>query len=627
MVNARAPVLAHPLSALGCESDADALLVLPKGFVDMRTPLRRVSDQPLDILLFFRAQVYSRVGFDRNKNRTHSPFPARLCITMQMDDGQYEANVFGASNTGDWKEIRNGSVLTFTATITLFRNQRSLSNLTLAMPTGRVEPLYAGVPGRVSGTTVTEAVISALHDRSSTTEARKRIAANPVIVESLRQSGYTYAGAFLRDLHVPENPTDGFQALEAARTATVAQVRSAGGQRPSRAAPTDSIPIDDDLRRLVPAQPETLSAGQRDALNTIRKAIKAHKAARVLLNGDVGSGKTLVFLLAAASVAESGFRVAIMVPNELVAKQIHVQATRRFPGLRPALIIGADTNATPEDSLMLIGTQALLSRNLAGPLRLLVIDEQHKFSVEQRTALIGEATHVIEASATPIPRSLALALFDGWVEARITGCPVDKTIRCHLLHDLDRGEAVRIVGDHLAGGRKVVFLYAKLAAGKSDTKSVLEASERLEERFPGKVACLHGKLKSAEKEKTLAEFASGQKPILVSTTVIEVGVDVADIGCMVVSSAERFGVAQLHQLRGRLVRNGGVGNFVMLTDKPVEGTGSERLRAVRDTVDGFALAERDMQIRGFGDVLGEMQSGATQTLFKAARLEPQDFLS
>ncbi|TBR75388.1 MAG: DEAD/DEAH box helicase [Burkholderiaceae bacterium] len=618
--------MAHPLSALGGESDADALLVLPKGYVDMRVPTRRLAAQPLNKLLFFQAKLTARAGYDENRASTRSPFPSRLCLTLQFDNGQFVGNIFGRANTGQWREIKVGSRLTFTAKVTIFRGERCLTDISLATATGKVHALYGGMPGRVSADVVTACLGEAAGSRTAQSQARRRISDDPVIVSSLRQAGYGSAGAFLRDLHTPLTPADGERALAAARAATVAQVRSAGGQRPSLAAPFDSIPIDDDLRRLVPAQPETLSSGQRNALNLIRKAIKTHRASRVLLNGDVGSGKTLVFLLAAASVAESGFRVAVMVPSELVARQIHAQAARRFPALRPALVTGADTRAEPGDSLMVIGTQALLSRPPAGPLRLLVIDEQHKFSVEQRAALAGDATHVIEASATPIPRSLALALFDGWIEAKIPGCPVEKRIHCHLLHDMDRGMAVRIVGDHLVAGRKVVFLYAKLAAGKADTKSAMEAAARLEQRFAGKVVCLHGKLKSADKEYALADFASGRKPILVSTTVIEVGVDVPDIGCMVVSSAERFGVAQLHQLRGRLVRNGGDGDFVMLTDKPIEGSGTERLRAVRDIADGFELAERDMHLRGFGDVLGEMQSGSAQTLFKMARLEASDFL-
>ncbi|WP_454906770.1 helicase-related protein [Variovorax gossypii] len=623
-MNARVPSVATPLAALGCESDADALLVLPKGYVDMRAPLRRLSQAPLDSPLFLRATVKSKIGYDRHKERTYSPFPARLGITMQLDDGQYEASVFGS--TGDWREIRAGDEVTFTAKVTVFRDERTLSDVCLAAATGRVGPLYAGIQGRLSGALVAQALRLAVQNRAALRDAAQRIAEEPVVVSALGAHGFREPEPFLVHLHSPKTPLVGANALAAARAATVAQVRHAGGLRPSFAAPQDVIPIDDDLRRLVPAQPETLSPGQRDALNRIRKAIKAHRAARVLLNGDVGSGKTLVFLLAAASVAESGFRVAIMVPSELVAMQIHAQATRRFPGLRPALVTGAAAGGASDDSLMLIGTQALLSRPLAGSLRLLVIDEQHKFSVEQRGALAGDATHVIEASATPIPRSLALALFDGWTEARIPGCPVEKTIRCHLLHDTDRRTAAHIVSEHIEAGRKVVFLYAQLGGGKPSTKSVLEAAARLEQRFPGKVCALHGKLKPGAKERTLADFAAGLKPILVSTTVIEVGVDVPDVGCMVVSSAERFGVAQLHQLRGRLVRNGGVGDFVMLTGKPVDGAGTQRLRAVRDTTDGFALAERDMHLRGFGDVLGEMQSGAAQTLFKLARLEPKDFL-
>jgi ATP-dependent DNA helicase RecG len=154
----------------------------------------------------------------------------------------------------------------------------------------------------------------------------------------------------------------------------------------------------------------------------------------------------------------------------------------------------------------------------------------------------------------------------------------------------------------------------------------LQAFERLEKSLPGQVVAIHGTLKGDEKEKAIAQFASGEKPVAVVSTVIEVGVDVPDVGCMVVNGADRFGVAQLHQLRGRLVRNGGRGDFVMMTEKVPSKFTRQRLEAVRDTPDGFALAEQDMLLRGFGDVLGDSQHGSTETVFKLARLKPEDFL-
>jgi ATP-dependent DNA helicase RecG len=256
---------------------------------------------------------------------------------------------------------------------------------------------------------------------------------------------------------------------------------------------------------------------------------------------------------------------------------------------------------------------------------LVVIDEQHKFSVDQRHALVGAETHLIEASATPIPRSLAIALFGGWQEARIGGQPVDKLIHSYLLSESDgRGQSSRLLLDAIRAGKKAIVLYPSVTG--SD-KSVTEAAARLEGVLAGKVTALHGRLSSKDKEQAFALFRTGERPVLVASTAVEVGVDVPDVACLVVCEAQRFGVSQLHQIRGRLVRNGGLGHFIMLVpDKRPKKDTMERLEAVRDVSDGFDLAERDLELRGFGDVLGEAQTGASLTLFRLTRLGPGDFL-
>lgn len=230
------------------------------------------------------------------------------------------------------------------------------------------------------------------------------------------------------------------------------------------------VNIDGDLIRLVHAQPEILSHGQRVALNRIRQAVIS-ALVRVLLNGEVGSGKTLVFLLALASVAQaSGGRTARSYsPVDLVAAHIDRAAMARFPHLCPSLVTGG-TDTFQEGTQMVVGTQALLNRVATiapTPLAMLVVDEQHKFSVDQRNGLVGPGTHVIEASATPIPRSLALALFDGWVEARIPDRPVAKTIHSHLCTDAEKKRVELLIKSHVQAGRKAILLYPPSLARRS----------------------------------------------------------------------------------------------------------------------------------------------------------------
>jgi ATP-dependent DNA helicase RecG len=222
---------------------------------------------------------------------------------------------------------------------------------------------------------------------------------------------------------------------------------------------------------------------------------------------------------------------------------------------------------------------------------------------------------------------LALALFDGWSYAVINHSPVHKEIRSKVVDaDDGRDEVTQMIKGHLMAGRKVIFLYPVVSEKKAG--SVQDRAKAMEARFPSMVAALHGKLKPEQKIQALEDFRSSKCPIIVASTAIEVGVDVPDVGMMVVSGADRFGASQLHQLRGRLVRNGGLGDFVMLAPKTMAKDTRARLQALVDYADGFALAEKDLALRGFGELLGEMQKGGKgATLLKLSRLEPEDFLA
>lgn len=638
----------YSLRAIGVGSPAEALLVLPSKYVDLRAAHRAVLKVPLDgVTRLFAATLVRKDGFDKDKNPTRSLNPRRLVLNLQFVDCSMQVSIFGA--TFEWSYVSAGTELIFLSTLERIRDDLLvLKGVELQTVTGRARPIYTGIGGKIAGSVVDRAVQEAALDQSAMTAAAKLIRQCAIASTIIGEYGFPSTDTFLFDLHRPLRPELGDRALAAAREVCIEQVRSYSTRLPARGPASGSI--DSALIARVKSQPEVLSEGQRVALNRIRVAMNSGGSSRVLLNGDVGSGKTLVFLLAAAALCGTALpngtwqRAAIMAPSDLVARQIFAQCLTRFPDLDPSLVCAGSPRPV-NSSRLLIGTQALLHADDLGPFGLVVVDEQHKFSVAQRASLVGPDTHVIEASATPIPRSLAMALFDGWTEARIQGVPVKKSIRTHLVESSNRAGIAKSVNAAIQRNERVVFLYPSVASGES---SCTAAAVRLSNHFEGQVSMVHGKLKQSEKDAAMQRFKSGETPVLVASTVIEVGVDIPDITVMVVNEADRFGAAQLHQIRGRLVRNGGTADCFLVVSKtlrPASGavasddSGSgvkvpkalstdtkERLQAVRDNLDGFALAERDLSIRGFGEVLGDAQTGATETLFKLPRLEPKDFV-
>ncbi|WP_234265157.1 DEAD/DEAH box helicase [Hydrogenophaga sp. NFH-34] len=610
------------LRPIGCEQPWEALLCLPKIHIDKRGAYTSLHRAPQGRPCLIQAKIINAVGFDSEDRVTKSPYPAYVQVELRIDD-EYVKTRFYRASTSEILEMADEKVI-LDATIEHRGRFWAIKSPSISAVTGRVEPVYTGVSGQLAGDIIRSAVSQAIED-DLWHDAVKAIEQIPAVMEVLSAARRTPMW-LLQGLHQPKSLMQADEALGLARVATVAEVKAHA--KPTRCPLPSPYSIDDALIELVQAQSETLSQSQRKALNRIRLACNAARPAHILLNGDVGSGKTLVFLLALAAIANaSRGRVAVMAPSDLVARQIHEQATLRFPHLAPCLVSGDPKSDATEEQLqsaqMFVGTQALLSRRLP-TFEALVVDEQHKLSVDQRTALLASHTHIIEASATPIPRTLALALFDGWTNAVIEAGHVNKTIINHVLVGDEREVAALLVRKHLQAGRKVIFLYPTVNGKETGVKSKGEA---LAARFEGKVAVLHGKLKPQEKVEALDSFRTGEKPIIVSSTAIEVGVDVPDVGLMVVTGADRFGVAQLHQLRGRLVRNGGEGDFAMLTSKTISKTTRRRLEAVAQTNDGFALAQKDLELRGFGELLGEAQVGDATTLFKLARLGAADFIS
>src|SRR5712691_295421 len=387
--------------------------------------------------------------------------------------------------------------------------------------------------------------------------------------------------------------------------------------------------------RILAALPYSLTPSQVRAVDDIAADLAQPQRMLRLLQGDVGAGKTVVALLAAAAVIEAGRQAALMAPTEILARQhlATIAPLAEAAGIRVALLTGRERGRERTDILarlaggeidLLIGTHALFQEQVEfRDLALAVVDEQHRFGVHQRLALgmKGADVDVLVMTATPIPRTLVLTYFGDMEVSELREKPggrkpIDtRTVPLGRINDV-----VAAVGRALEEGRRAYWVCPLVDESESSDLAAAEARFRsLEERFGARVGLVHGKMKGSDKDRAMDDFARGRTQLLVATTVIEVGVDVPEATVMVIEHAERFGLAQLHQLRGRIGRGSESSTCLLLYRGPLGETAKARLAIMRETEDGFRIAEEDLRLRGEGDVLGTRQSGVPG--FQLARLE------
>ncbi len=379
-------------------------------------------------------------------------------------------------------------------------------------------------------------------------------------------------------------------------------------------------------KKLIATLPFTLTPGQNQAISEISADMAAPKRMLRLLQGDVGSGKTLVALMAMLQAAESGVQAALMAPTEILAKQHHARLNEFLAplGMEIGLLVGKGRGVERQQTLdrladgslkLVVGTHALFQESVVfQDLGLAVIDEQHRFGVSQRLQLSdkGRGVDILVMTATPIPRTLTLTAFGDMDVSRLTDKPAGRQPIDTRLIDMERlHEVIEGVKRQIAKGAQVYWVCPLVA--ESELIDLAAATERAEllAKFLGtaNVGLVHGQMPTEAKDKMMARFAANEIKVLVATTVVEVGVDVPSATLMIVEHAERFGLAQLHQLRGRVGRGADKSNCLFMYQAPLGQVAKARLKLLRETEDGFRIAEEDLRLRGPGEVLGTRQSG------------------
>jgi ATP-dependent DNA helicase RecG len=497
--------------------------------------------------------------------------------------------------------------------------------------TGRIMPVYpltAGVSNNLLSS-LTKQAVDQCADKAADT-----------IPESVRRAhGLCTAEYAYRNIHFPES----FEALAEARrrmifeellalTCGMARLKERRGQGAGRVLQADVA----EFETLLPFAP---TGAQRRAMVDLAADLSSGRAMNRLVQGDVGSGKTAVAAFGAWAAAKNGCQCALMAPTELLAEQ-HARTLDSLlspAGVRVALLTGSVKGAAKKRVLsaleageidLVVGTHALFSQGVSyHDLGLVIADEQHRFGVAQRAALAEKGgaapPHILVMSATPIPRTLALIIYGDLDVSVMDELPPGRTpVATYVVGEDKRQRMYNFVRKQAAQGRQTYIVCPAVEEGEAqadeagpplDLKAVTTYAQQLQEQvFPDlRVGFVHGKLKSKDKEAVMNAFTAGELDVLVSTTVIEVGVDVPNATLMVVENAERFGLSQLHQLRGRVGR-GRHESFCVLVTASKSDTARERLRVLTGTGDGFQIAEEDLRLRGPGDFFGQRQHGLPQ---------------
>ncbi len=614
------PKRARYFQKLGVETVRDLLYLVPRRYLDY-TSIHRIRDLRIDD----DTTVIGRITLTESRS-----IRRRASLTSVLIADETGSIVVRWFNRPDLKaKFKNGDWLLVSGPVSYYQRLQFvnpiyevLSTEDLAeRSTGSVIPIYPLTEG-----------LSLWDVRRSVRTALERVQSG--LVETLpsflrQRHGLTGLPEAVRNLHFPPTAEDAVRALRRLVYDEFLRFELVVAKRRARLAREPGIVQAETGRLTAPflkSLPFTFTSEQTKVLDQIRTDMARPVPMNRLLQGDVGSGKTVVALYACLIAAENGGQAAFMVPTEILAEQhflVHAERLRKI-GAAPVLLTGSLRREERADALariatgeaaIVIGTHALIEGDIAfRKLGLVVIDEQHRFGVMQRAALVNKSVNpdFLVLSATPIPRTMALTLYGDLDLSTLEEKPPGRgSVVTRLVRGRDQKTAYGFVRDRIAEGRQAFVICPIIeASAKIDLKSVHEAYQEVTAEFPDiPSAVIHGRLKTQERMAIMESFRAGRIHILVATTVIEVGVDIPNATVMVIQHPERFGLAQLHQLRGRIGRGEDQAHCFLFLDRFVNPDTFERLRFFEQHNDGFALARLDMKLRGTGEILGRRQHG------------------
>ncbi|WP_083460645.1 DEAD/DEAH box helicase [Gulbenkiania mobilis] len=586
-------------------------------------------------------QVRRLLAYDRRGGRVPWPpsyamRPARLsiCFYSVADNVEMWGTVFGAVMA--YKDVQDGDMVYVRAGFREWNGETQLGDLEL-LPShyiGRVVPKYHA--NRRLGTkdnleSLAKDALNSARQQAVATILQQAQTDEMTLLQAA-ETGFHSLEAVLCALHAPISIDEAELAKSAAKKLSAAALllsRDRFIRRPSE--PRSVIPnLEQHLPIWVERLPFGLTSDQKTAIREICADLAHHQPMLRLLSGDVGTGKTMTYLLPALAAQRAGFKVAILIPNVLVANQV-ANELRTLSPETPSVLLGGASKGKPDLSAnpIVVGTTALLGQLAKYPLDLLICDEQHKLSEQQRSKLIKPWTNVLEATATAVPRTAALVEFGAMDVSVLKECPYQKTIYTRLV-PCDTA-AKKSVMAHLksicAEGSQIAVVYPRLSNSERG-RGAEDAALMWEAQFPGQVVTIHGRMEDGEKEAAIQRMKQREAMVLVATTVIEVGITLPSLSAILIADPDLLGLAQLHQLRGRVARHGGNGYCYMAPSRELEEETIERLKLMEKHDSGFALQEADMLARGMGNLIsGEEQTGNRSVLFEGVKLLPEDLLA
>ncbi|CAN5299442.1 ATP-dependent DNA helicase RecG [soil metagenome] len=613
------------LRSFGIQSTVDLLYFFPRRYIDKSDikPIRMLSDSDEPVSVLGKVEAIQIQGYKQKR---------RLEVRITDNTGSLKAIWFKG-----WKyvisQFKEGDLVSLFGKAKCYGSWVSMAHPDLEVLESRdeIDKYKTLIPVYPSGKALSKAYITHKLIASWVQEALNTAKVNEFLPDQiLKQYNFPHRKKALYTMHQPESHKEAHQTLERFKyeelflfELSMAMIKHK--QRAKSVGPTLQ-PGALTKRFFNQVLPFELTDGQKSALSEIREDIGTATQMNRLIQGDVGAGKTVVAIGAMLMALDSGYQATMMAPTEILAEQ-HFHTINNY--LKPLdvnvrLLVGGQKKSLREDILtdieggscnIVVGTHAIIQEQVNfHKLGLAVIDEQHRFGVKQRNEMLqkGDHPHLLVMSATPIPRSLAMTVYSDLDISVIKDLPGGrKLIKTAVRTDKEREKIYQFIEKTVAGGGQVYVIYPLIEESEVlDLKDATMGFEKLKRRFPEiPTGLLHGQMKTEEKESVMNAFAEGRLKMLVATTVVEVGVDVTEASVMVIEHAERFGLSQLHQLRGRIGRGTRQSYCILMPDRKLSESGRFRLKKMVETTDGFEIAEADLKLRGPGDFLGTKQSG------------------